>query len=78
MTAVPEFYVNQKRKVLQKRIIPDCIDGVGREVADGGQLVVVHELGLPLGERLVGSGGVVHLHQQLVRQQPRSHGPCSR
>ena len=33
------------------RLDPDGVDGVGREVADGRQLVVVHELGLPLRQR---------------------------
>ena len=44
---------------------PDGVDGVGRQVADGGQLVVVHELGLPLGQRQLRVRAVVHLqHQQ--------------
>ena len=40
---------------------PDGVDGVRCEVTDRGQLVVVHELGLPLGERHAWCGGVVHL-----------------
>lgn len=40
---------------------PDGVDGVGGKVADGRQLVVVHKLGLPPGQRQLGVGGVVHL-----------------
>ena len=43
---------------------PDGVDGVGREVGDGGQLVVVHELGLPLRQRLLRLGRVVNLQQR--------------
>ena len=39
---------------------PDGVDGVGRQVADGGQLVVVHKLGLPLAQRQLGLLGEVH------------------
>ena len=34
---------------------------MGCEVADGGELVVVDELGVPLGQRLVRRCRVVHL-----------------
>ena len=43
------------------RLHPDGVDGVGGEVADGGQLVVVHKLRVPLGEGQLRVGGVVHL-----------------
>ena len=43
------------------RLHPDGVDGVRGEVGDGRQLVVVHELGLPPGEREVRGGRVVHL-----------------
>ena len=43
---------------------PDSVDGVGGEVGDGGQLVVVHELGLPLRQRLLRLGRVVNLQQR--------------
>ena len=43
---------------------PDGVDGVGGEVADGGELVVVHELGIPLRQWLVRRRRVVHLRQR--------------
>ena len=43
---------------------PDGVDGVGREVADGGELVVVHKLGIPLRQWLVRRRRVVHLRQR--------------
>ena len=43
---------------------PDGVDGVGGEVGDGGQLVVVHELRLPLRQRLLRLGRVVNLQQR--------------
>ena len=40
---------------------PDGVDGVGDEVADRRQLVVVHELRLPLGQRKLWVSREVHL-----------------
>ena len=43
------------------RLNPDGVDGVGGEVADGGELVVVHELGLPPRQRQLRVGREVNL-----------------
>ena len=40
---------------------PDGVDGVGDEVADRRQLVVIHELRLPLGQRKLWVSREVHL-----------------
>ena len=43
------------------RLHPDGVDGVRGEVTDGGQLVVVNKLRLPLRQGELGLGGEVHL-----------------
>ena len=44
---------------------PYCVDGVGCEVTNSGQFVVVHKLGLPLTQRLVRRGCVVNLKYEV-------------
>ena len=44
---------------------PDSVDGVWGEVTDGGQLIVVNKLRLPLGQGELGLGGVINLKIKL-------------
>ena len=47
---------------------PDGVYGVGCEVADGSELVIVDELGVPLGQWLVWGCRVVHLHHHHYKE----------
>ena len=42
------------------RLHPDGVDGVGSQVADGGQQIVVHHLGVPRRYRHARIGRVKH------------------